>query len=52
MNEIICPHCNKAFKVDEAGYANILKQVRDHHFEEEISTRLALAKKDKENAVP
>lgn len=51
MNEIICPHCNKAFKVDEAGYANILKQVRDHHFEEEISTRLALAKKDKENAV-
>lgn len=27
MNEIICPHCHKAFKVDEAGYADILKQV-------------------------
>lgn len=51
MNEIICPHCKKAFKVDEAGYADILKQVRDHQFEEEISNRLALAEKDKENAV-
>ena len=51
MNEIICPHCNKAFKVDEAGYANILKQVRDHQFEEEISTRLALAEKEKISAV-
>jgi len=30
MNEIICPSCKKAFKVDEAGFANILKQVRDH----------------------
>jgi hypothetical protein len=51
MNEIICPHCQKAFKVDEAGYADILKQVRDHQFEEEISSRLALAEKEKENAI-
>ena len=29
MHEIICPHCGKAFKIDEAGYADILKQVRD-----------------------
>ena len=29
MNEIICPHCHKAFQVDEAGYADLLKQVRD-----------------------
>ena len=39
MNEIICPHCHKAFKVDEAGYADILKQVRDHQFEEELQNR-------------
>jgi hypothetical protein len=25
MNEIICPHCNKVFKLDEAGFADILK---------------------------
>lgn len=51
MNEIICPHCKKAFKVDEAGFADILKQVRDHQFEEEILNRLALAEKEKESAV-
>lgn len=51
MNEIICPHCKKAFKVDESGFAEILKQVRDHQFEEEILSRLALAEKEKENAI-
>lgn len=51
MNEIICPNCKKAFKVDEAGFADILKQVRDHQFEEELNNRLALAEKDKESAV-
>lgn len=51
MNEIICPHCKKAFKVDEAGYADILKQVRDHLFEEELQNRLDLAEKEKENAI-
>jgi len=51
MNEIICPNCKKAFKVDEAGFADILKQVRDHQFEEEILNRLALAQAEKESAV-
>jgi hypothetical protein len=51
MNEIICPHCKKAFKVDEAGFADILKQVRDHQFEEELQNRLSLADKEKESAV-
>jgi len=40
MNEIICPNCKKAFKVDEAGFADILKQVRDHQFEEELKKRV------------
>ena len=51
MNEIICPNCKKAFKVDEAGFADILKQVRDHQFEEELQNRLDLAEKDKVNAI-
>ena len=51
MNEIICPNCKKAFKVDEAGFADILKQVRDHQFEEELEKRLNLAEKEKENAI-
>lgn len=51
MNEIICPHCNKAFKIDEAGYANILKQVRDTEFEQQLHERLELAEQDKRNAI-
>jgi hypothetical protein len=51
MKEIICPNCKKAFKVDEAGFADILKQVRDHQFEEEIQARLNLAEKEKETAI-
>ena len=51
MNDIICPNCKKVFKVDEAGFANILKQVRDHQFEEELQKRLNLADKEKENAI-
>ncbi len=51
MNEIICPNCAKVFKVDEAGFADIVKQVRDHQFEEELTQRLELAQKEKESAV-
>ena len=51
MNDIICPNCKKAFKVDEAGFADIMKQVRDHKFEEELRERLSIAEKEKESAV-
>jgi hypothetical protein len=51
MNEIICPHCKKAFKVDEAGFADIAKQVRNHEFEKEINSRLALANQEKDTAI-
>ena len=51
MNEIICPHCRKAFKIDEAGYADILKQVRNQEFDKELHDRLASAEKEKDSAV-
>lgn len=51
MHEIICPHCRKAFKIDEAGYADILKQVRDSDFDKQLHDRLELAEQDKRNAV-
>lgn len=51
MHEIICPHCGKAFKIDEAGYADILKQVRDSDFARQLHERLELAEQDKRNAV-
>ena len=51
MHEINCPQCGKAFKIDEAGYADILKQVRDVDFEHQLHQRLDLAEQDKRNAV-
>jgi hypothetical protein len=51
MQDIICPHCGKAFKIDESGYADILKQVRDGEFEKQLHERLELAEQDKHNAV-
>lgn len=50
MHEINCPHCKKAFKIDEAGYADILKQVRNQQFDEKINQRLETAAKEKEAA--
>ena len=51
MHEIICPHCGKAFKIDEAGYADILKQVRDGDFEKQLHERLELAAQEKKVAI-
>jgi len=51
MHEIMCPNCNKAFKIDETGYADILKQVRDNEFEKQLNSRLDLAEKEKITAI-
>lgn len=51
MHEIKCPHCGKTFNIDEAGYADILNQVRDEAFDKALHERLTLAEQDKKNAV-
>lgn len=50
-NQIICPNCSKAFKVDEAGFTAILKQVRNKEFEEDLKKELTIANNEKENAI-
>ena len=47
MQEIKCPHCNKSFTMDEAGYADILSQVRTVEFEKDLHERLDAAEKQK-----
>lgn len=48
MKEIKCPQCGKVFKVDESGFADIVKQVRDEEFEKEIREREVLFQTDLE----
>jgi len=46
-----CPNCKEVFKVDDSVYSNIVKQVRDQQFQEEVSNRLAIAENEKTSAV-
>ena len=51
MQEIKCPNCGKIFQVDEAGYAAIVKQVRDSEFARELAEREDIYKNEKDSAV-
>ena len=51
IEEIICPHCNKVFTIDEMNYENIAKQVRDKEFYKALNERKELMDEDKEKAV-
>lgn len=50
-HEIKCPHCGQTFTIDEAGYADIAKQVRDNEFDQQLHERLELADQDKKKAL-
>lgn len=49
--EIVCPHCQKAFKIDQSGYAEIVQQIRTKEFDEELHARLEAFSIEKESAV-
>jgi len=51
MKEIKCPDCGSSIRLDENNYSNILKQVRDQVFEDEISKRLVILERDKQKSV-
>jgi hypothetical protein len=39
VNEIKCPHCGEVFQVDESGFADIVRQVRDEQFKLDLEER-------------
>lgn len=51
MKDVICPKCQSVFNLDQAGFAEILKQVRNTEFETEVNQRLLLAEKEKSDAL-
>lgn len=50
-NTVKCPSCKEVFKVDDAVYNNIVNQVRDQQFDDELKTRIDAEKRDKESAL-
>lgn len=51
MHEVQCPHCGQTFSVDGAGYAAIVKQVRDAEFQQDLHERLELEAKNRQAAI-
>ena len=51
MKDIVCPKCQSVFNLDQAGFAEILKQVRNNEFEQDLKERLDAAEKDKKAAL-
>jgi hypothetical protein len=50
-NNVKCPNCKEVFKVDDSVYTDIVKQVRDQEFANDLENRLEAAKKEKEAAL-
>jgi hypothetical protein len=48
---LTCPLGHKAFKIGDAGYADILKQLRGGNFEKQLHERLELAEREKRDAI-
>ncbi|MBR5949423.1 MAG: DUF2130 domain-containing protein [Clostridia bacterium] len=51
MQQIKCPKCGEVFQVDEAGYAAIVKQVRDSEFKKEVEKQEKALNEARESAV-
>ena len=47
-NKIECPNCHTAFTIDEAGYADIVRQVHGAEFEKALDERLHAAEREKQ----
>jgi hypothetical protein len=50
-NTVKCPNCKEVFKVDDSVYTDIVKQVRDQQFQDELSNRLETAEREKNAAL-
>ena len=50
-NTVKCPRCKEVFKVDDSVYTDIVKQVRDQQFQDELSTRLETVNSEKQTAL-
>lgn len=49
-HDITCPHCHKSFSLDNAGYADIVKQVRDKEFARQVQEKLEAAAREEQLA--
>ena len=46
MNEIKCPKCGEIFAIDDSGYRELVKEVKDKEFEKELKVREELLRNE------
>ncbi len=51
MSEITCPHCESKFNIDDVSYSNILKQVHNQEFENQLNERIESVKREHNSAL-
>lgn len=51
MNEIKCPHCGKAFTIDESAYEGIVIQVRNQEFTKEVNDKIQSLKEQQNTEI-
>ncbi len=51
MNEIRCPECGSPIRIDKDAYSNIIRQVRNQEFQEEINKNIEILEKDKHKSI-
>ena len=50
MNQIKCPHCGEVFTIDETDYESIVRQIKDHEYEEDLKEMEARLSRELEQA--
>lgn len=48
MNEIKCPKCGEIFAIDESGYRELVREVKDKEFDKELKVREELLRRESE----
>ena len=51
MSEITCPNCDSKFNIDDVSYSNILKQVHNQEFDNEINERIKSLEREHSSAL-
>ena len=51
MKDIKCPSCGETFRIDPSSFEEILHQIKDEEFNNQIEERLKLAEEDKNKGI-
>ena len=51
MSKITCPDCKSEFNIDDVSYSNILAQVQNQEFDNQVNERIESVKREHNSAL-